>query len=98
MVVAEFKERFAVDIDRYAEWAVGLPVGQPPIQDRTQLLAYLGIGLASEAGELAGVIKTLLRDGSWDAEAAADELGDVAYYFARLCVAAKSDRVGRPPA
>lgn len=75
----------AVDIDSYATWAAIIPVGQPPIRDRGPLLSYLGIGLASETGELAGEIKKLLRDGTWDRDRIADELGDIAYYFARLC-------------
>jgi NTP pyrophosphatase (non-canonical NTP hydrolase) len=76
-----------MDIDRYAEWAAKIPIGHPPIQAEAGLLSYLCIGLASEAGELAGVVKKLLRDGKWSPEQAADELGDVAYYFARLCAA-----------
>ena len=78
-----------MDIDRYAEWAARIPIGRPPIEAEAAVLSYLCIGLASEAGELAGVVKKLLRDGQWNPEQAADELGDVAYYFARLCAAAK---------
>jgi NTP pyrophosphatase (non-canonical NTP hydrolase) len=76
-----------MDIDRYAKWAATIQVGRPPIQDDVKLLSYLCIGLASEAGELGGLVRKLLRDGEWNAEQAADELGDVAYYFARLCAA-----------
>jgi len=32
--------------------------------------------------------KKFLRDGVWSPERVADELGDVAYYWARLCLAA----------
>jgi len=80
-----------MDIDRYAEWAAKIPVGRP-LKDDADLLAYLCLGLASEAGEVAGLLKKRLRDGRWSAEAAADELGDVAYYFARLCAA-----IGKTP-
>ncbi|HTO83883.1 MAG TPA: pyrophosphatase [Methylomirabilota bacterium] len=76
-----------MDIDRYAEWAARIPIGRPPIRAEAALLSYLCIGLASESGELAGVVKKRLRDGQWNPEQAADELGDVAYYFARLCAA-----------
>lgn len=81
-----------MDIDRYAEWAAKIPVGTPPLKDDADLLAYLCLGLTSEAGEIAGLMKKRLRDGRWDAAATADELGDVAYYFARLCAA-----IGKTP-
>jgi len=81
-----------MDIDRYAEWAAKIPVGTPPLKDDADLLAYLSLGLASEAGEVAGLTKKRLRDGQCSADAAADELGDVAYYFTRLCAA-----IGKTP-
>lgn len=50
---------------------------------------YLTMGLASEAGEVAGKVKKALRDhnGVIDQQrslAIADELGDVLWYIARL--------------
>ena len=50
-------------------------------------LSYLALGLSGEAGEVAGEIKKWLRDGRLDRAALIDELGDVAYYWACLCVA-----------
>lgn len=47
-------------------------------------LYYLAMGLTSEAGEVAGKIKKLLRDGVYDPGNIAFELGDVCYYVARL--------------
>lgn len=47
--------------------------------------AYLGLGLASEAGEVGGKIKKLIRDGEANRMAIIAELGDVAWYWARLC-------------
>ena len=81
-----------MDIDRYAEWAARIPVGTPAIEDDAELLSYLCLGLSSEAGEIADLMKKRLRDGRWNPDAAADELGDLAYYFARLCAA-----VGKRP-
>lgn len=54
---------------------------------------YLALGLASEAGEVAGKIKKQLRDGQhWNGEqreehrqAILAEAGDVAWYLAELC-------------
>jgi len=47
--------------------------------------AYLGLGLVSEAGEVAGKIKKLLRDGEINTCAMVGEIGDVCWYVARLC-------------
>jgi len=45
---------------------------------------YLSLGLTSEAGEIAGKVKKYIRDGKLDPGAIAYELGDVAWYLARL--------------
>ena len=47
-------------------------------------LVYLGLGLTSEAGEVAGKIKKLVRDGVFEGMQIAHELGDVLWYVARL--------------
>ncbi len=57
-----------------------------PPDERT--LADLGLGLTGEAGEFAEMLGRLLRDGDWQPERFAHELGDAAYYWVRLCVAA----------
>lgn len=75
----------------YARWAAGVAAGVGGSE--RERLAYLGLGLASEAGEVADAIKRLTRDGTLDADHLADELGDVAYYWACLCTA-----IGRSPA
>lgn len=51
-------------------------------------LEYLTLGLASEAGEVSGVVKKYIRqDTSLDVakEKLTKELGDVLWYWARLC-------------
>lgn len=48
-------------------------------------LYYLTMGITSEAGEIAGKIKKLIRDGSYDTVAIMHEVGDVLWYAARLC-------------
>lgn len=72
-------------IDEYAEWAAAVAkVTADPDNDK---LCYLGLGLSAEAGEVADHIKKLLRDGRLDQAAMTEELGDVIYYWACLCVA-----------
>ncbi|HWC04413.1 MAG TPA: hypothetical protein VHF87_16780 [Methylomirabilota bacterium] len=52
--------------------------------DRT--LLEIGLALASEVGEVAGVLARWRRDDERRCDRLADELGDVAYCWARLCV------------
>jgi len=55
-------------------------------------LYYLSLGLTSEAGEVAGKVKKLIRDGKLDIGNLAYELGDVFWYLVRLC-----DSIGYSP-
>lgn len=52
------------------------------IYPKQQGLSYTALGLASEAGEFAGKIKKGIRDGNFDDEGAAAELGDCLWYVA----------------
>jgi NTP pyrophosphatase (non-canonical NTP hydrolase) len=72
-------------IDEYADWAATI-AGVAAFVSNDKF-AYLGLGLAGEAGEVAGHTKKLLRDGELDTAKFAEELGDVIYYWACLCVA-----------
>jgi NTP pyrophosphatase (non-canonical NTP hydrolase) len=54
------------------------------IYPRDRSLEYLALGLASEAGEVAGKIKKWLRDDDYDEFSVADELGDVLWYMTML--------------
>ena len=55
------------------------------IYPEDKALEYLALGLTSEAGEVAGKVKKLVRDGEMSVEDLAKELGDVVWYVAQLC-------------
>jgi hypothetical protein len=85
-------------IDEYVAWARGVgPDRTGPDADDTHL-ASLALGLLGDAGEVADLVKKRLRDGTLDRDRLAHELGDVLYYWARLCAvtgAVPSDVLGR---
>ena len=47
-------------------------------------ILYPALGLAGEAGEVANKVKKMLRDGNFDRQAIAAEVGDVLWYIAAL--------------
>ena len=58
--------------------------GQTAIFPKEKALEYLALGMTSEAGEVAGKVKKLIRDGKGDKESIAYEVGDVLWYCAVL--------------
>lgn len=54
------------------------------IYPKDQAIAYLTLGLTSEAGEVADLVKKNIRDGK-KLDHLPKELGDVLWYVARLC-------------
>jgi NTP pyrophosphatase (non-canonical NTP hydrolase) len=64
---------------KYQEWT-----RTTAIYPQKAALSYLGLGLCSEAGEVAGKLKKSIRDGGVDVLTIIDEIGDVYWYLARL--------------
>ena len=58
--------------------------GQTAIFPKEKALEYLALGMTSEAGEVAGKVKKLIRDGEGDKVAIASEIGDVLWYCAMM--------------
>jgi NTP pyrophosphatase (non-canonical NTP hydrolase) len=75
-------------LDEYVTWAAGVGVSRPAGVSEDRTLLEVGLGFASEVGEVAGVLSKWLRDDEPRRDRLVDELGDVAYYWARLCVVA----------
>lgn len=76
-------------MDEYQRGSAGTAIYPEAGTGSILALAYVGLGLASEAGELAGKIKKVLRDedGQLSDSRAAElegELGDVLWYVARM--------------
>ncbi len=83
------------EVDNYQRWARTTAVYPDALTGNVEELMYLSLGLAGEAGEIANKIKKLWRDGpDYNLETGrklADELGDVAWYLARLADALNED-------
>lgn len=69
-----------MNLSDYQKWT-----RETAIYPREAALDYLGLGLTSEAGEVAGKLKKRIRDGGVDVMSLVDEIGDVYWYLARLC-------------
>lgn len=82
------RRRGAMTVDEYAAWASRVGATHGAVDPETSELSYLGLSLAVECGEVVELIKRRLRDGSLDTAHLCEELGDVAYYWARLFAAA----------
>jgi NTP pyrophosphatase (non-canonical NTP hydrolase) len=70
-------------LDEYAQWAAALP--KPAHASRTERLAYVGLGLAGEAGEIADTLRRGMRDGTLNEERLTYELADLFFHWVSLC-------------
>jgi NTP pyrophosphatase (non-canonical NTP hydrolase) len=70
--------------------------GHTAIYPMDKALEYLSLGLVSEAGEVAGKVKKIIRDHGSEltpelVDALELELGDVLWYIAQMCTVLKSN-------
>lgn len=74
------------DLSAYQKWTRETSIYPDANTGNLQELMYAALGLASEAGEFAGFVKKVYRDGDSEALRASmtAELGDVMWYAARL--------------
>jgi NTP pyrophosphatase (non-canonical NTP hydrolase) len=80
-----------MNLEDFADWVHAIELRPSVTSDPEKHLAYLGLGLAGEAGEAVEVIKKHLRDGPLDGAAIRHELGDVLFYWVGLCRALDID-------
>ena len=75
---------YTLNANEYQYWTNSTAIYPEAGTGSDMEIFYLSLGLASEAGEIAGKVKKYIRDGKLDPGAIAYELGDVAWYLARL--------------
>ena len=73
-----------MDINYYQKNTINTAIYPGAGSGNKEELSYLGLGLVNEAGEVAGKIKKLIRDNTFEPKKIADELGDTLWYIARL--------------
>lgn len=74
-----------MNIDAYQASTANTAIYPNAGEGSAQALAYVALGLCGEAGEVAEKIKKLLRDGNFNQEDVLKELGDVEWYWVRMC-------------
>lgn len=73
------------DIDQYGQYTVDRWFSADDNKDPMRSLFIMTVGLGGETGEVLEKIKKFVRDGTWDRDLVIKELGDVAFYWARIC-------------
>lgn len=76
-----------MQLNDYQVWTIETAVYPEAGKGTLNEFSYLALGLASEAGEVAGKVKKYQRDGYMNHDDVAKELGDCFWYLARLCSA-----------
>ena len=74
-----------MNLIKYQEWTLSTAVYPNAGKHGFDEMNYLVHGLTSEAGEVAGKLKKIIRGDKPDAEALVSELSDVLWYLTRIC-------------
>lgn len=69
----------------YQDWTETSAIYKQNCPEWSDKIAYVTLGLAGEAGEIANKVKKVLRDGTYNKNDILNELGDVLWYLARCC-------------
>jgi len=74
-----------LNLKDYQEWSLSVAVYPGAGEHKFNEALYLTLGLASEAGEVAGKIKKIIRGDTIDPMSLVLEMSDVLWYLTRLC-------------
>lgn len=74
-----------MDIKQYQDWTLSTAAYPGAGEHGFGEANYLTLGLVSEAGEVAGKLKKIIRGDNVDPESFLSEMSDVLWYLARLC-------------
>jgi NTP pyrophosphatase (non-canonical NTP hydrolase) len=74
-----------MNINEYQDWTITTAVYPGAGQGGFREINYLTLGLASEAGEVAGKLKKIIRGDQVAPEDFISEVSDVLWYLTRIC-------------
>jgi NTP pyrophosphatase (non-canonical NTP hydrolase) len=74
-------------IDAHVDWACSIEPRLPTPAAADAQLAALALGMLADAGEVADLVKKHLAGAPLDRAHLAHELGDVLFWWSRLCAA-----------
>ena len=74
-----------MNLNEYQVWTRTTAVYPGAMEQGFQEINYLTLGLASEAGEVAGKLKKVIRGDEVKPEAFLSEVSDVLWYLTRIC-------------
>lgn len=74
-----------MDLKQYQDWTLSVSVYPGAGEHGFEEANYLVLGLASEAGEVAGKLKKIIRGDNVHPESFLSEVSDVLWYLTRIC-------------
>ena len=74
-----------MDVKQYQEWTITTSIYPGAGEHGFNEALYLTLGLTSEAGEVAGKVKKIIRGDTIEQESLVSEMSDVLWYLTRMC-------------